>query len=250
MNDLQPIEPQAQPLSTMDLIHYAIEKGADADQLAKLMDLKERNDKAIAVQEFNKAFAAFKEAAPAAIMRTGRVGYDGKGGSRTEYSHVELDHAVNVLVPLLARYNLSHRWETVNDNAMITVTCYLEHMLGHCRKSTLAGPPDTSGNKNPIQAIGSATSYLERYTFLAVTGMAATGQDDDGRSQVKDIILASEDQRQQVRDAIEQKLVHSEAKVLAFLQPSIPEDERSIDKITQRQFTLFETSFLKKHKGA
>jgi len=40
--------------------------------------------------------------------------------------------------------------------------------------------PDSSGGKNSIQAIGSTISYLERYTFMAATGLAAKGMDDDG----------------------------------------------------------------------
>lgn len=40
--------------------------------------------------------------------------------------------------------------------------------------------PDNSGSKNAIQAVGSTVTYLQRYTLLAATGLAAAGQDDDG----------------------------------------------------------------------
>ena len=40
--------------------------------------------------------------------------------------------------------------------------------------------PDDSGTKNPVQAIGSTTWYLCRYTFLASAGVAVKGQDTDG----------------------------------------------------------------------
>src|SRR5207245_959863 len=36
-------------------------------------------------------------------------------------------------------------------------------------------------SKNAVQAVGSTVSYLQRYTLLAGTGMAAADQDDDGR---------------------------------------------------------------------
>ena len=42
-------------------------------------------------------------------------------------------------------------------------------------------PLDTSGGKNNIQAMGSAVSYLERYTLLAITGLSTKEMDDDGR---------------------------------------------------------------------
>lgn len=39
---------------------------------------------------------------------------------------------------------------------------------------------DPSGSKNAIQAIGSAVSYLRRYTLLGVLGMATSDGDSDG----------------------------------------------------------------------
>jgi hypothetical protein len=37
-----------------------------------------------------------------------------------------------------------------------------------------------SGSKNAIQAIGSAVTYLQRYTLLSATGLAAKNGDNDG----------------------------------------------------------------------
>jgi hypothetical protein len=42
----------------------------------------------------------------------------------------------------------------------------------------MGGPPDTGPARNPVQSRKSTTSYLERYTLLAVTGLAT--EDDDG----------------------------------------------------------------------
>jgi hypothetical protein len=35
--------------------------------------------------------------------------------------------------------------------------------------------------KNAIQQVASTTTYLQRYTLLAITGMSTKGMDDDGR---------------------------------------------------------------------
>lgn len=43
----------------------------------------------------------------------------------------------------------------------------------------MSAPPDASGKKNAIQQIASATSYLQRYTLKAITGVAEKVQDDD-----------------------------------------------------------------------
>jgi hypothetical protein len=50
-------------------------------------------------------------------------------------------------------------------------------------ETTLPGMPDLSGNKNPIQAIGSAVTYLQRYTLKAALGLTVSKEeDDDARS--------------------------------------------------------------------
>ena len=45
----------------------------------------------------------------------------------------------------------------------------------------MAGPADTSGGKNPIQGMGSSSSYLERYTFLQTVGIIGDDMDNDGQ---------------------------------------------------------------------
>jgi hypothetical protein len=45
---------------------------------------------------------------------------------------------------------------------------------------TMQAGKDESGKKNAIQQVASTNTYLQRYTFLAITGLATKGQDDDG----------------------------------------------------------------------
>jgi hypothetical protein len=56
----------------------------------------------------------------------------------------------------------------------------LAHCDGHAEETTLSGPPDASGSKNAIQAIGSTLSYLQRYSLVQMLGLAAA--DDDGKA--------------------------------------------------------------------
>src|SRR5690606_35194749 len=62
-----------------------------------------------------------------------------------------------------------------------SVTCVITHELGHSERTTLSAAPDESGGKNSIQAVGSTVTYLQRYTLMAATGLAAKDMDDDGR---------------------------------------------------------------------
>ena len=47
--------------------------------------------------------------------------------------------------------------------------------------STKSASPDATGGKNPIQAVISSVSYLERHTLKAVAGVSEKGEDDDGQ---------------------------------------------------------------------
>lgn len=132
---------------------------------------------------FAESFSSFKEAVPK-ILKTKHVSFPSKkeGAPDTSYWHVELDKACDVLIPELLRVGITHRWKASDlPGGATRVTCFLRNNLGYEEEgASLAGPADTSGGKNPIQGVGSATSYLERYTLLASLGLVAAGKDNDG----------------------------------------------------------------------
>lgn len=152
------------------------------DQLDRLLDLQMRWDAEQQRKAFVAAMSDFKaEAGGITIAKTKRVSFTTQKG-KTEYDHAELHDITRALVPVMAKYGLSHRW-TLDQSKGITVDCIVSHRDGHSEKVTMSGPADDSGGKNSIQAIASTKSYLERYTFLAATGVATGGElDDDARS--------------------------------------------------------------------
>ena len=165
----------------MKLIEHATTSpNFDVGKLEKLLDVKERWEATEARRSFVVALTAFK-ADPPKIIKNKHVAFDTQSGGQTEYDHATLDHVCDVVGAGLAAHGLSHTWETKqHDNAMVEVTCVLTHVLGHSERVTLRAMPDSSGKKNLIQQIGSAVTYLQRYTLLAATGLAAANQDDDG----------------------------------------------------------------------
>ena len=105
---------------------------------------------------------------------------------QTFYSHASLGNIIATATPILSKHGFSHRWETNQSDSVITVKCILTHALGHSESTQLQSAPDASGGKNSIQAIASSITYLERYTFLAITGLAVQDQiDDDGASAIE-----------------------------------------------------------------
>jgi len=175
-NDVTVIQAQITPMA---LIARAQETGASIEAMQQLFELQLRWEENEAKKAYFRAVSDFKKEA-IVILKTKHVKYTTSKGT-TEYKHAELGEIVNTVTPLLSKYGLSTRWEYSQPENKVQVSCFLTHELGYEKSTSLMSAPDDSGGKNSIQAISSASSYLERYTFLAITGLAAKDQDDDGR---------------------------------------------------------------------
>jgi len=163
-----------------DLLAIAVNQNADLEKLSKLMDLQERWGKNEARKKYIKAMAAFK-ANPPKIVKDMHVKYKTSKGE-TEYKHADLAKVATSIGMALSEHGLSAAWKTDQDKSQISVTCTITHVDGHSESTTLSAGADTSGGKNNIQAIGSTITYLQRYTLLTMTGLAAMGEDDDGQN--------------------------------------------------------------------
>ncbi len=84
------------------------------------------------------------------------------------------------------------------------MTCILTHELTHSERTSLTAKPDQSGKKNPIQAIASTVSYLQKYTLLAITGLAAQGMDTDGNGGCEDPEYINPDQQTFINDRVQE----------------------------------------------
>lgn len=151
----------------------------DISRIEKMLELKERWDKEEARKAFVAAMAEFK-ADPPTILKDKHVEYTSeRTGKKTEYDHATLGALCDAIVKGLSKHGISHRWDIAQADGRVKVTCILTHAMGHSESVSMNGPLDDSGGKNAIQAIASSTTYLERYTLFAATGLAAQ-EDDDG----------------------------------------------------------------------
>ena len=173
-HDLPAVIPQG-PVTPMQLLDMAVKQGADLAKLEKLMELQERWERNEARKAFVAAMNAFK-ADPPEVLKNAKVAFSG-----TKYSHAALDQASEKIGEGLSLHGISHRWNVQQEAGKIKVTCILTHVLGHSESVTMEAAPDTSGSKNAIQAVGSAVSYLQRYTLFTASGIAPKNVDDDGR---------------------------------------------------------------------
>ena len=152
-------------------------KNGNVDVLLKFFELQERVDARNARKAFDEAFAAFKAEAPK-LEKTKAVSFD--NGKTSQYKYTPLDEIADAVGPSLAKHGLSYNWEQAQlQDGVIATVCILRHTQGHSIQNSLTAKADPSGSKNAIQAIGSAVSYLRRYTLLGVLGMATGDEDTD-----------------------------------------------------------------------
>jgi hypothetical protein len=156
-------------MTPMAMIEQAIQGKADVAILERLMALQERWEANEAKKDFDQAIARAKSEMPEILKDT--PANFGK--------FANLETISKVITPVLAKEGLSHRFRSDFDGHNIIVTCIIAHERGHREENRLPSGPDTSGGKNAIQAIGSACTYLQRYTLLMALGLAPA-KDDDG----------------------------------------------------------------------
>lgn len=177
MNEVAHIEretmpaPQTETNAIISVIERAaVNPAVDMDKMERLLEMQERIMQREALAAFNRAFAAAKSELPA-------ISKNQKGHNNR---YADFAHVARAVDPVLSRHGLSYRFKTRQDDH-IHVTCVLSHIDGHSEENTLSSKPDTAGSKNATQAIGSAQTYLMRYSLLSALGIQPT-DDDDGRA--------------------------------------------------------------------
>lgn len=165
------------PVTPMEMLSRAIEGGATIEVLKGLMDLHDRWEARRALQAFDEAVAAAKaEIKP--IVRN-REGHNAK-------KYADFAAIAEAVDPILSRHGIAYRFRT-NQTDKIAVTCIVTG-YGHREENTLVGLPDATGSKNAIQAIGSALTYLQRYSLMQALGLAASHDDDGAAAGMGDLV--------------------------------------------------------------
>lgn len=178
-SNVQKIEPQATApaiVTPAEMIQQAIQQGSGVEVMERLLALQERYDAFNARKAFDDAMADLRSNLPK-ITKSREVDFTTSKG-RTNYRFEDLAEITEALAAPMSEVGLSFRWYTENVSNGVKVTCRITHRDGHFEETSLVGPVDGSGNKNPIQAIGSAVTYLQRYTLKAAVGIAAAHDDD------------------------------------------------------------------------
>ena len=181
MTEVTKIETGQNAVAAADPMVAMIERvvmspNADLDKLERMLAMKERIDAQNARVAFASALAAARAEIPP-IVKDATVDFTSQKG-RTHYKHETLAGIAKVIDPILSKHGLSYRFRTEQGQGGVRVTCIIAHAAGHNEETSLACAPDGSGSKNPFQAVGSAVTYLQRYTLKAALGLSAEVDDD------------------------------------------------------------------------
>lgn len=90
--------------------------------------------------------------------------------------YADLAEVLNTVRPVFAKHGLSIMQSTGFDGSLVSVTTLVAHKGGGLVYSTASCVPA----KADAQGIGSATTYLRRYSLAAMAGVAQ--EDDDGNA--------------------------------------------------------------------
>ena len=165
----------ADPMINM-IERLVLNPDADLDKLERMLALKRDHDRDNARVAFAAALAAARSKIPP-IVKDATVDFTSSKG-RTHYKHETLAGIAKVIDPILSEFGLSYRFRTDQGNGGVRVTCIIAHAHGHSEETSLTCAPDGPGSKNPFQAVGSAVTYLQRYTLKAALGLSAEIDDD------------------------------------------------------------------------
>jgi hypothetical protein len=147
---------------------------------------------------------------------------------RYTYRYATIDHILTRAGAVFARHGFSWSWDydfvSRDDGAIVAVEarCTLTHTAGHSETSRFLCP--VGGDRaNLAHAVASARSYASRYAWIAVTGIAVGGEDDDAAALTPD-----QAQPQQAAAPVQ-------AQVQASPQPSTPSQVQQQGAPTERQ---------------
>lgn len=213
-------------MSPVQTIMELSKQGIKIEDIREMLQLQKEYAAMEAEKLYVSAMAEFKKNPPE-ITKDTNVNYTKKDGTVVNYNHANLGNVTSKINSSLADHGFSVSWETTQPDNSIEVTCKITHKLGHCEKTSMKAPPDTSAGKNSIQAIASTVTYLERYTLLALTGLATHDQDDDGAGIA--IEYVGDEKQGIIRDLLI-SLDSDEGKFLDWLECD------SIDKMTEYDY--------------
>jgi len=166
----------------------AFDPRADVERLEHMMAMYERLKAKEAELAYNAAKSrVLKKLANIKIIKNRSVLYEiekGKPQNRTyeAFKYAPLEEIDRHLRPLLTEEEMDLSYsDEPREGGGILIRGRLTHLPGgHYEDSFMPAPPDTTGGKSDVQAVGSTNSFLRRYVACNIFNIVVVGDDDDG----------------------------------------------------------------------
>ena len=132
MNDIIEAEPRAgTSIATtpelqggpLAMAMQAMKAGMSIADMRGMLELQKDWEANEARKAYVQAMSEFKRSPPE-IFKRKEVAFSG-----TQYMHATLGDVTQAIMQALAEHGISHRWDTVQSNGQIVVTCILTHKL-------------------------------------------------------------------------------------------------------------------------
>jgi ERF superfamily len=177
------------PSTVLALIErVALDPRADVEKLERMMAMYDRLKAKEAELAYNAAKGRIlKKLAGIKIVKNRSVLHEIEKGKSQKgiceaFKYAPLEEIDKHLRPLLAEEDMDLSYsDKLLEGGDILIRGRLKHLPGgHYEDSFMPAPPDTSGAKSNVQAVGSTNSFLRRYVACNIFNIVVVGDDDDG----------------------------------------------------------------------
>ena len=234
MNDIVKSEPTNKAITNTPsptdfltmIAEAARDPNVDVAKMHGLLDVQERMMNRQAEIDFNIAFGALqKDLAEVRIKKSGKITVDGR--ERSSYAKYEDIDAV--VRPLMNKHGFTIRFSSIPEGNKMIVRGTLSHEGGHSVETVTPMVTDVNPKvMNNQQAIGSASSYAQRYILKMLLNLVFEGEDDDGKKAGTTFI--SDDQAAEIKELIRE----TNTNTIAFLD--IMTDAENVEQISTRDY--------------
>lgn len=212
---LPAVQRQDMSVALLDVVaRAASDTNVDVGKMQQLLEMQERIMAKQAEMAFNRAMqAAQDEMKP--VVRDAE-------NKHTNSRYARLETIDNAIRPIYTRHGFSLTFNSAPPAkpGAVRIICECLHSAGFKKLYELEGDLDLAGsqgkaNKTGIQALGSSTSYLQRYLTKMIFNITLTNEDNDGNVSGKCI---SDRQAQAIEDLLFELGMNQDPALAKFLE--------------------------------
>lgn len=218
----------------------ALRPDLDVTKLQALLDMKDRAEDRRNREAFDEAMARMQPLLPV-VSRQGRIEIRKKDASGERTGAVQQstpfarwEDIVEAVAPILSAHGFALRFQPSNtEKGLIRVEGTLSGH-GHREIAALELVHESSGSKNPIQAVGSTIAYGKRMIGCALLNIVTRGEDDDGKASGVPVVAGepvTADELQQIIN-LAGAVQCSAPRLIKHLNTKRPKGHREIELLT------------------